>query len=70
MSESTPNGRIVKVAGPVVDAEFPPAPCPRSTSTPSRSTSPRGREKTVIAEVAQHVGNNKVRAIAMAPTDG
>jgi F-type H+-transporting ATPase subunit beta len=29
-----------------------------------------GETKTIIAEVAQHVGNNVIRAIAMAPTDG
>jgi len=70
MSESTPNGRIVKVAGPVVDAEFPPGALPEILHAVEIDIHLGGVTKTIIAEVAQHVGNNVVRAIAMAPTDG
>ncbi len=36
-AETLPTGRVVAIAGPVIDVEFPPTPCPRSTA-PSRST--------------------------------
>ena len=70
MSESTPNGRIVKVAGPVVDAEFPPGALPEILFAVEIDIHLGGVAKTIIGEVAQHVGNNVVRVIAMAPTDG
>jgi F-type H+/Na+-transporting ATPase subunit beta len=70
MSESTPNGRIVKVAGPVVDAEFPPGALPEILHAVEIDIHLGGVKKTIIGEVAQHVGNNVIRAIAMAPTDG
>ncbi len=70
MSESTPNGRIVKVAGPVVDAEFPPGALPEILHAVEIDIHLGGVTKTIIGEVAQHTGNNVVRAIAMAPTDG
>jgi F-type H+-transporting ATPase subunit beta len=63
-------GRIVAIAGPVVDVEFPPDGLPRST-TPSSSRSPWTACPTkVTAEVAQQIGDNRVRAISMKPTDG
>ncbi|HVR32948.1 MAG TPA: F0F1 ATP synthase subunit beta [Acidimicrobiia bacterium] len=70
MSESTPSGRIVKVAGPVVDAEFPPGALPEINFAVEIDIHLGGVEKTIIGEVAQHVGNNVVRIVAMAPTDG
>jgi F-type H+-transporting ATPase subunit beta len=70
MSESTPSGRIVKVAGPVVDAEFPPGALPEILHAVEIDIHLGGETKTIIAEVAQHVGHNVIRAIAMAPTDG
>ncbi|MEX2280780.1 MAG: F0F1 ATP synthase subunit beta [Acidimicrobiia bacterium] len=70
MSESTPNGRIVKVAGPVVDAEFPPGALPEILFAVEIDIHLGGVTKTIIGEVAQHVGNNVVRIVAMAPTDG
>jgi F-type H+/Na+-transporting ATPase subunit beta len=70
MSDSRANGRIVKVAGPVVDAEFPPGSLPEINHAVEVDIHLGGVTKTIIAEVAQHVGNSTVRAIAMAPTDG
>ena len=70
MSESTSNGRIVKVAGPVVDIEFPPGELPEILFAVEIDFEIGGEAKKVIAEVAQHLGGSKVRAIAMAPTDG
>jgi F-type H+/Na+-transporting ATPase subunit beta len=70
MAESTSNGRIVKVAGPVVDIEFPPGELPEILFAVEIDFELGGEQKKVIAEVAQHLGESKVRAIAMAPTDG
>ena len=70
MSESTPTGRIVKVAGPVVDAEFPPGALPEINFAVEIDIHLGGEKSTIIGEVAQHVGNNVVRIVAMAPTDG
>ena len=63
-------GRIVKVAGPVVDVEFPPDALPEILHALSVDLEIGGEVRTVVCETAQHLGHNKVRAIAMAPTDG
>ncbi|CAN5896200.1 F0F1 ATP synthase subunit beta [soil metagenome] len=70
MSEATSTGRIVKVAGPVVDIEFPPGELPEILFAVEIDFELGGEPQTVLAEVAQHLGGSKVRAIAMAPTDG
>lgn len=63
-------GRIVKVAGPVVDVEFPHGELPELLNAVEIYFSLMGEDHKVIAEVAQHLGGSKVRAIALAPTDG
>jgi len=71
MSESTlPFGRIVKVAGPVVDVEFPPDGLPEINFALTVDLTIRGETETIICEVAQQLGENQVRAVALAPTDG
>ncbi|MFO7294029.1 MAG: F0F1 ATP synthase subunit beta, partial [Acidimicrobiia bacterium] len=70
MSETASTGRIVKVAGPVVDIEFPPGELPEILHAVEIEFELGGEKKKVVAEVAQHLGDSKVRAIAMAPTDG
>jgi F-type H+-transporting ATPase subunit beta len=65
-----PTGRIVKVAGPVVDVEFPPDALPEILFALEIDFEIGGDQHTVICEVAQHLGRSAVRAIAMAPTDG
>jgi F-type H+-transporting ATPase subunit beta len=70
MSDSTPTGRIVKVAGPVVDAEFPPGALPEINFAVQIDIHLGGVTKTILGEVAQHVGGNVVRIVALAPTDG
>ncbi|MEE8330976.1 MAG: F0F1 ATP synthase subunit beta [Acidimicrobiia bacterium] len=64
------NGRIVKVAGPVVDIEFPRGELPEIYHALEFDVSVAGETNTVTAEVAQHLGENLVRAIAMQATDG
>ena len=70
MTDARAVGRIVKVAGPVVDVEVPPDSLPEILNAIEVSFSLGGEDKMVIAEVAQHLGGSKVRAIALAPTDG
>ncbi|MGE4653227.1 MAG: F0F1 ATP synthase subunit beta, partial [Myxococcota bacterium] len=65
------DGRIVQVMGPVVDVEFPPGELPE-IYTALRVTNPGidDRDDNLVLEVAQHLGENTVRTIAMDTTDG
>jgi F-type H+-transporting ATPase subunit beta len=65
------NGRIVQVLGPVVDVEFEPGALPE-IYTALRVTNPGidTREDNLVLEVAQHLGENTVRCVAMDTTDG
>ncbi|HEV2760706.1 MAG TPA: F0F1 ATP synthase subunit beta, partial [Acidimicrobiales bacterium] len=63
-------GRIVGIAGPVVDIEFPPNALPEINDAVTMSVELEGSELVITAEVAQHIGENRVRAICMKPTDG
>ena len=60
------NGRVSQVMGPVVDVRFEEGTLPAINNA---LTIPIG-ERTLTVEVAQHIGNNTVRCIAMASTDG
>ena len=64
------DGRIIKVAGPVVDVEFPPNALPEILHALKIDYEIAGESGTIICEVAQHLGDNAVRAIALAPSDG
>jgi F-type H+-transporting ATPase subunit beta len=70
MAETNSVGRIIKVAGPVIDVEFPPDGLPELLFCLEVDINIGGVKKTVKAETAQHLGGNKIRAIALAPTDG
>ena len=70
MTEKNGVGWIVKVAGPVVDAEFPPDSLPEILNAVEIRYTLGGEERSVLAEVAQHLGRSQVRAVALAPTDG
>jgi F-type H+-transporting ATPase subunit beta len=65
-------GKVVQVIGPVLDVEFPPDQMPEilnavEVKDPGTET---GVPIDLIAEVAQHLGENQVRCVAMKPTDG
>jgi F-type H+-transporting ATPase subunit beta len=64
------SGRIVKVAGPVIDVEFPADALPEINFAIEVDIEVEGQKSTVICEVAQQLGDDKVRAVALAPTDG
>src|SRR5882757_3330997 len=65
-------GRIVQIIGPVVDVEFEAGHLPAIyNALRIQAPAKEGREALdVIAEVEQHLGENRVRAVAMKPTDG
>ncbi len=64
------DGRVVAIAGPVIDAEFPPDTLPEINTALEFDVTVDGETQVVKAEVAQQIGDNRVRAIAMRPTDG
>ena len=63
-------GRVVRVIGPVVDAEFPRDAMPEIYNALHVDVEPPRAPQTLTLEVAQHLGDNMVRAISMQPTDG
>ncbi len=67
---ATAEGRIVRVIGPVVDVEFPPGAQPEINYALTFERTYQGETSTITAEVAQHLGDRRVRAICMQPTDG
>ncbi|MFO7280218.1 MAG: hypothetical protein C0P77_007405, partial [Thermoanaerobacterales bacterium] len=64
------DGRVVAIAGPVVDVEFPPDAVPAINTALDMTLTIDGKEVTVRAEVAQQIGDSRVRAICLKPTDG
>jgi F-type H+-transporting ATPase subunit beta len=65
------DGRILQVMGPVIDVEFAPGELPEiytalTLSNPAISDEP----DNLVLEVAQHLGENTVRCIAMDATEG
>jgi F-type H+-transporting ATPase subunit beta len=64
-------GKIVQVMGPVVDVEFEPGKLP-TIYTALLITNPAIDDEAdnLVVEVAQHLGDNVVRTIAMDVTDG
>jgi F-type H+/Na+-transporting ATPase subunit beta len=64
------DGRVVAIAGPVVDVEFPPHSLPEINTALEMTIELEGATSTVTAEVAQQIGHGRVRAICLRPTDG
>jgi F-type H+-transporting ATPase subunit beta len=72
--KATSTGKVVQVIGPVVDVEFPKEELPNIYNAlrieqPADEKSGRP-EMRLTLEVAQHLGENRVRTIAMSTTDG
>jgi F-type H+-transporting ATPase subunit beta len=63
-------GRVVRVIGPVVDAEFPRDAMPEIYNALHVDVKRADGTRMLTLEVAQHLGDNMVRAISMQPTDG
>ncbi|MQF69207.1 F0F1 ATP synthase subunit beta [SAR202 cluster bacterium AD-804-J14_MRT_500m] len=60
------NGKIVQIIGTVVDVEFP------SDELPGlfNALNLENEGEKLVLEVEQHVGNNRVRCLALGPTEG
>jgi F-type H+-transporting ATPase subunit beta len=63
-------GRVVRVIGPVVDVEFGRNGLPALFNALTCEIELGELSKTLTLEVAQHIGDDMVRAIALQPTDG
>lgn len=68
-------GKVVAVVGPAVDIEFEPGKLPNIYNAIRITSADQDAVKSsvnidVTLEVAQHMGNNLVRAVAMSSTDG
>jgi len=64
-------GTIVQIIGPVVDVEFESGHLPEIYNALSiKSEGTAAGSIDIVAEVEQHLGENRVRAVAMKPTDG
>ncbi len=59
-------GVVSQIMGPVLDVRFPDGRLPQLLN----SIEVKNSDTTVVAEVAQHIGDNVVRCIAMSSTDG
>ena len=64
------NGRVVAITGPVVDVEFPPHALPEINHAVEMDLELDGSKITVTGEVAQQIGEGRVRCVCMQPTDG
>jgi F-type H+-transporting ATPase subunit beta len=64
-------GKIVQVIGPVVDVEFADGSLPDIlTAVKIPRTNTEGEQDELVVEVQQHLGDNRVRTVAMDSTDG
>jgi len=64
------NGKVSQVIGPVVDVEFKTEDLPDIYDALRIPKSGDVMERDIVLEVAQHLGNNIVRTVAMSGTDG
>ncbi|MBA2252678.1 MAG: F0F1 ATP synthase subunit beta, partial [Nitrospirales bacterium] len=67
-------GKVIQVIGPVVDVEFPADQLPNIYNAIRVDQAENAKAGTpeihLTLEVAQHLGENRVRGIAMSTTDG
>jgi F-type H+-transporting ATPase subunit beta len=67
---ATATGRVARVTGAVIDVEFSVDTMPEIYNALKIDVTLGERERTLTLEVAQHIGDNMVRAISLQPTDG
>jgi F-type H+-transporting ATPase subunit beta len=71
MATATKNvGKVIQVIGPVIDVEFEPGMLPEIYNAIKIEDSSGPLPINLVAEVQQHIGQNRVRAVAMTSTDG
>ena len=64
------DGKVVEIVGPVVDIRFPSDALPQIQNAVETEVSDDGHTRRLVLEVAQHLGNDTVRCVALAPTEG
>ncbi|MFQ6672993.1 MAG: F0F1 ATP synthase subunit beta, partial [Candidatus Tectimicrobiota bacterium] len=73
-AKGTREGKVVQVIGPAVDVEFPAGDLPEIYNAVEIYFGGEGisfyGKDNITVEVAQHLGENRVRTIALEPTDG
>ncbi|MCW5821600.1 MAG: F0F1 ATP synthase subunit beta [Cyanobacteria bacterium TGS_CYA1] len=70
-SPTKTEGKVVQVIGAVIDVEFPSGHLPEIYhAIEVKGTNPAGEEMSVVCEVQQMLGDNRVRTVAMSTTDG
>jgi F-type H+-transporting ATPase subunit beta len=70
VAEAVKIGKVVQVIGPVVDLEFESGHLPLIYNAVRVSGQAGSEPIDIIVEVQQHLGENRVRTVAMKPTDG
>ncbi len=63
-------GKVVQVIGSTLDAEFPEDNLPDIHNALTLETEVMGQKNEITCEVQQHLGGNRVRAVAFDSTDG
>ncbi len=64
-------GKIIQVIGPVIDIDFADGKLPEILNAVTvQRTNIEGVEEVLVVEVQQHLGENRVRTVAMDSTDG
>jgi len=69
VQEDIVTGKVLQVIGPTVDVEFPPGNLPDILNA-LHIIKDEAKQSILVIEVAQHLGNNAVRCVAMSTTDG
>jgi len=64
------HGKITQVIGPVIDVEFPVGQLPAIYNALQMTVKTETGTLTLVAEVQSHLGNNRVRSVAMDGTEG
>jgi F-type H+-transporting ATPase subunit beta len=68
---ATKVGKVIQVIGPVIDVEFEGGHLPAIyNALRIEATLPTGEKVDIVTEVEQHLGEGRVRTVAMKPTDG
>jgi F-type H+-transporting ATPase subunit beta len=70
VAEAVRVGKVVQIIGPVIDIEFAGGALPPIYNAVRVTGDAGGETIDVIVEVEQHLGENRVRTVAMKATDG
>ena len=63
-------GKVIQIIGPVVDVEYEGGHLPLIYNAIEIAATVDGKKVDIVCEVQQHLGEGRIRAVAMKPTDG